>query len=95
MTKTPIRKRRHCIAFHLLQSSPVSYSVNLLLCQEVVAQKEPEVEQIYEAAPAVEFEAETSGVNDDRPHSRNIVTPKISKSLIVPKRYCTCILYNY
>lgn len=26
--------------------------------EEVVAQKEPEVEQIYEAAPAVEFEAE-------------------------------------
>lgn len=29
--------------------------------EEVVAQKEPEVEQIYEAAPAVEFEAETMG----------------------------------
>lgn len=35
---------------------------NGLLCQEeVVAQKEPEVEQTYEAAPAVEFEAETMG----------------------------------
>eukprot|EP00438_Fugacium_kawagutii_P015919 Skav217900 [mRNA] locus=scaffold795:62601:76625:+ [translate_table: standard] len=36
---------------------PVDIQTN----HEVVAQKEPEVEQIYEAAPAADFEAETMG----------------------------------